>query len=77
MAPKKIPPPAKKIPLTMPELIEKKRDGEKLSDDDIKQFVSATVSGEMQDCQIGELLPIVSSGHIVTLCHRVGYHDKI
>ena len=59
MAAKKIASPPKKTALTMPELIEKKRDGGKLSDDDIKQFVSATVSGEMQDCQIGEYFRFV------------------
>ena len=42
------------VALSIPELIQKKRDGGSLSDEDMAQFVSGTVDGDMQDCQIGE-----------------------
>ena len=42
------------VALSIPELIQKKRDGERLSAETIRLFVSGAVSGDMQDCQIGE-----------------------
>ncbi len=44
------------VALSIQELIQKKRDGGRLSDADMDQFVSGTVDGDMQDCQIGESL---------------------
>ncbi|KAI0231170.1 Thymidine phosphorylase [Lamellibrachia satsuma] len=40
------------VALRIPELIQKKRDGERLSAETIRLFVSGAVSGDMQDCQI-------------------------
>ncbi|KAK2163644.1 hypothetical protein NP493_1452g00031 [Ridgeia piscesae] len=42
--------------LSIPELIQKKRDGERLSTETIRTFVSGVVNGDMQDCQIGAML---------------------
>ncbi|KAI0231172.1 Thymidine phosphorylase [Lamellibrachia satsuma] len=44
------------VALSIPELIQKKRDGERLSAETIRLFVSGAVSGDMQDCQIGAML---------------------
>ncbi|KAI0231350.1 hypothetical protein LSAT2_018286, partial [Lamellibrachia satsuma] len=40
------------VALSIPELIQKKRDGERLSAETIRLFVSGAVSGDMQDSQI-------------------------
>ncbi|XP_061662580.1 translation initiation factor IF-2 isoform X1 [Syngnathoides biaculeatus] len=41
---------------SIPELIQKKRDGGKLSDGDIRRFVEAVTSGSIQSCQTGAML---------------------
>ncbi|KAM6162104.1 thymidine phosphorylase isoform 2-T2 [Erethizon dorsatum] len=43
-------------PKQLPELIRRKRDGERLSEEDIKGFVRAVVDGSAQDTQIGAML---------------------
>ncbi|XP_074554722.1 thymidine phosphorylase [Halichoeres trimaculatus] len=41
---------------SIPDLIKKKRDGETLSDEEIKTFIQAVAKETMQDCQIGAML---------------------
>ncbi|XP_013366964.1 PREDICTED: thymidine phosphorylase [Chinchilla lanigera] len=43
-------------PKQLPELIRRKRDGERLSEEDIRDFVRAVVDGSAQDTQIGAML---------------------
>ncbi|EHB03474.1 Thymidine phosphorylase [Heterocephalus glaber] len=43
-------------PKQLPELIRRKRDGERLSEEDIRHFVHAVVEGSAQDTQIGAML---------------------
>ncbi|XP_019064485.1 thymidine phosphorylase [Fukomys damarensis] len=43
-------------PKQLPELIRRKRDGERLSEEDIRHFVRAVVDGSAQDTQIGAML---------------------
>ena len=40
--------------LSFPELIKKKRDGQILNDDDIRDFIAAVTSANIQDSQIGK-----------------------
>lgn len=47
------PPDGAARPKQLPELIRKKRDGERLSEEDIRAFVRAVVDGSAQDTQIG------------------------
>ncbi|XP_047003754.1 thymidine phosphorylase-like [Schistocerca americana] len=42
--------------LTLPDIIRKKRDGEELSDEEIKEFLNMAVDGRAEDCQIGAML---------------------
>nr|XP_057925364.1 thymidine phosphorylase [Doryrhamphus excisus] len=42
--------------LSIPDLIKKKRDGSRLSDEDIKALMGALTSGSIQDCQTGAML---------------------
>ncbi|KAF4532870.1 hypothetical protein B566_EDAN001473, partial [Ephemera danica] len=42
--------------LSLPELIGKKRDGQELTDVEIRAFVQHTVAATAQDCQIGAML---------------------
>ena len=55
--------------LSIPELIQKKRDGERLSKETIRMFVNTVVNGEMQDCQIGELVRVVRL--VLPLCSMI------
>uniref|UniRef100_H0WDT6 Thymidine phosphorylase n=1 Tax=Cavia porcellus TaxID=10141 RepID=H0WDT6_CAVPO len=50
------PPDGAARPKQLPELIRKKRDGERLSEEDIRAFVRAVVDGSAQDTQIGAML---------------------
>ncbi|XP_071770428.1 thymidine phosphorylase [Centroberyx gerrardi] len=42
--------------LSVPELIKKKRDGGTLSDEEVKAFIQAVTTQNIQDCQIGAML---------------------
>ncbi|CAB1417405.1 unnamed protein product [Pleuronectes platessa] len=39
--------------LSIPDLIKKKRDGETLSDEEIRTFITAVTNQSIQECQIG------------------------
>ncbi|XP_041637003.1 thymidine phosphorylase [Cheilinus undulatus] len=45
--------------LSVPDIIKKKRDGETLSDEEIRTFINAVTDRSMQECQIGAMLMAV------------------
>ncbi|XP_068611475.1 thymidine phosphorylase [Brachionichthys hirsutus] len=45
--------------MSIPDLIRKKRDGQALSDEDIRTFIQAVTSKTIQDCQTGSMLMAV------------------
>ena len=44
---------------TIPRIIEKKRDGEELTEEEIKFFIKSLINGDAQPSQLGELIEIL------------------
>lgn len=42
--------------LSISDLIAKKRDGQELNSDEIRQFINGLSNGDVQDCHVGAML---------------------